>query len=395
MDERVRFIAALRAPDAPPFATLCASFGISRKTGYKWLARYESGGPPARRDQPPTARHFPSAIPVTVQDAVVAARKAHPHWGPKKLRAWLSARDTAVDWPAASTIGAVLQRNGLIRPRRRRPQAPWRGGTERLACDHPNAVWCIDFKGHFALGDGSRCYPLTVSDGFSRFLLACTALTEPQEGPVRAEFERVFREFGLPARIRSDNGPPFATTARGGLSALAVWWIKLGIVPERIDPGHPEQNGRHERMHKTLKAEATQPPSADCASQQRRFDPWRREYNVERPHEALGQTPPAQHYSGSRRIYPRELVVPTYDADDTVRWVSPSGSFSWQGHAVYVSPLVRGEPVGLRQVAAARWRVRYGPLRLGVLATTPTGPQWVVDDTTPSALPDTTRPLAS
>jgi transposase InsO family protein len=367
VDERVRFIAALREAEEP-FAVICERFEISRKTGYKWLARYEEGGPAALVDGEPVPRRCRHATPGAVVNAVVEARKAHPFWGPKKLRSWLSEREPTLALPAASTIGTLLLRHGLIRPRRRRPREPLTG-TALTQCDRPNAVWSVDFKGHFGLGDGTRCHPLTVSDGFSRYLLRCEGLSEPREEPVRVQFERVFREFGLPARIRSDNGAPFATQSPAGLSALSVWWIKLGIVPERIEPGHPEQNGRHERMHRTLKAEATRPAEINLTAQQRVFDRFRREYNDERPHEALNQTPPARHYTPSPRVFPEhELPPPHYGDDVEVRLTYENGTIGWPGGKVLIGRVLAGEPVAVERIGAGRWRVRFGPIVLGAFA---------------------------
>ncbi|HEU4533485.1 MAG TPA: helix-turn-helix domain-containing protein [Polyangiaceae bacterium] len=264
MAERVRFLALLNASDEP-FAAFCRQFGISRKTGYKWVERYEQAGPAGLHDRPPVARACPHRTPEPLVRALCELRKQHPSWGPKKLRARLEVLGQAA-LPAPSTLGSLLKANGLIRPRRRRAYPPPDRGL-LAPVPRPNDTWCVDVKGHFALGDKTRCYPLTVTDHATRYLLGCEALATADERAVRPHFERLFRAFGLPARIRSDNGPPFATVGFGGLSALAVWWIKLGIVPERIEPGHPEQNGRHERMHRTLKAEATRPPEADASAQ--------------------------------------------------------------------------------------------------------------------------------
>ncbi|MCU0686994.1 MAG: integrase core domain-containing protein [Polyangiaceae bacterium] len=373
MDERIRFVAACH-DSHDSFAQLCRSFGISRKTGYKWVARYEARGPRGLEE----ASRAPCAIPHRtaddVRDVLVAARREHPFWGPKKLRCVVAERHPRLALPAPSTIGALLKREGLIRPRKRRLRVPW--STQPLdPCHDPNALWCIDFKGHFALGDRSRCYPLTVTDAFSRYLLACEAMNEGKEGPVRVALERAFREFGLPERLRSDNGPPFASVGLGGLTGLSVWWVKLGIVPERIEPGHPEQNGRHERMHRTLKLEATQPAAADLGAQQRTFDRWRAQYNEVRPHEALGQRPPASAYALSRRRYPSELGEPTYGPELEVRRVHESGRLKRKGVWVPLGRCLGGEPVGLREVGEAQWQVYYGPLYLGTLDETKREPR--------------------
>jgi transposase InsO family protein len=348
------------------FAALCREFGISRKTGYKWLSRFESERAKGLEDREPIAGSCPHRTPDEVADKIVLARKAHPTWGPRKLRAWIADREPGVELPATSTIGDLLRSRGLVRPRRRRLRVP----IERLPlapCGGPNEVWSADFKGHFALGDRKRCYPLTILDTYSRYFLKCEALLEPKEGPVREQFELAFREFGLPLRIRTDNGAPFASTAIGGLTGLAVWWIKLGIVPERIEPGHPEQNGCLERLHRTLKAEATKPAGADATVQQRTFDRFRHEYNDERPHESIGDRPPARVYALSLRPYPATPSSPEYEPEWTVRSVDDHGRVSFAGKCVKLVRCLAGEPVGLREVNDGCFQLRYGPLTLGVL----------------------------
>jgi len=235
-----------------------------------------------------------------------------------------------------------------------------------LPGNSPNDLWCIDFKGHFALGDRSRCHPLTLTDAASRYVIRCEGLVRPHEKLVRPHLELAFREFGLPTRIRSDNGAPFASTGAGGLTRLSVWWIKLGIVPERIEPGHPEQNGRHERMHRTLKAETASPPAEDMLTQQQRFDYFRGVFNDQRPHEALGMRPPRRVYFPSTRPYPIALEYPEY-ADGKVRWTDHAGAISWRGERVPISSALENEPVGLQQIGDSTWAVYYGPVLLGTL----------------------------
>jgi transposase InsO family protein len=374
----MRFIVAI-AEDDEPFAEVCRRFGISRKTGYKWVERYEQIGPSGLEALRPVARSQPHRLADAVADLVVQARKQHPFWGPRKLKAWLSAEHPELTLPAASTIGELLKSRGLIRPRRRRLRVPLH--TSPLSsCDRPNALWCADFKGHFALGDKSRCHALTITDGYSRYLLACEALCEPKTAPTREQFERVFREFGLPERLRTDNGAPFASKALGGLSDLAVWWIKLGIVPERIEPGHPEQNGRHERMHRTLGEEAANPPGATRAEQQRAFDRFRHEYNDQRPHEALGQKPPAKVYVTSARVYPERLREPEYDREFVVRRLDPQGRLMRRGTHLKLARALAMEPVGLREIDDGRWHVFYGPILLGTLDDTASKPRFLRPD---------------
>lgn len=347
-------------------AALCRQFGISRQTGYKWLARYEAQGAGGLMERPPIAARLSHRIDDGLVAQILRLRKEHPSWGPKKLRAVLQAQQPSTRWPAPSTIGDLLKRLGCIRPRRRRLRvAPSPGSL--WAGERPNDVWCVDFKGDFALGDGTRCYPLTITDHVTRYLLKCEALGSTRSEPVQREFEQVFREFGLPRRIRSDNGVPFATRAPGGLSAVAVYWIKLGIEPERIEPGQPQQNGRHERMHLTLGTETTRPPSPTPDGQQVRFAAFRREFNEVRPHEALGQKPPASVYVPSTRPHPAHLEPPTYGDEFQVRWTGNNGVFSWRGESVFVAKSLVREPVGLLQVSETRWLAYYGPLLLGAL----------------------------
>jgi transposase InsO family protein len=251
MDERVRFIAGLQS--GLGMAEACRSYGVSRKTGYKWLERYKVGGPSGLEERSRAPHRMPWAIEDEMQELLIAARCQHPSWGPRKLLAWLERRHRGRHFPAPSSVGDLLRRRGLVKPRRRRRRVQPRVARPGRY-DAPNATWCADFKGWFRTGDGERCDPLTISDGYSRFVLGCHIVERPTLEHVQPQFERVFVEYGLPTAIRTDNGPPFASTGLGGLSRLAVWWLRLGITPDRIEPGRPEQNGRHERFHKTLKA---------------------------------------------------------------------------------------------------------------------------------------------
>ena len=298
-----------------------------------------------------------------VRDAVIALRRAHPRWGPKKLRAVLQERAPRRVWPAASTMGDVLRREGLSQPRRRtRYVVPL---TQPLAAAAaPNDVWTADFKGWFRTGDGTRCDPLTITDACSR-LVFCCRIVSPTDLGVRPWFERTFREYGLPRALRTDNGPPFATPGPGQLSQLAVWWLKLGIQLDRIDPGHPEQNGRHERFHLTLQEETTTPPARTSRQQQARFDRLRREFNTERPHEALGQQPPNRVHVASSRPYPTRLEDPWYDATHEVRRVRHNGEIKWRGELVFISAAVRREVLGIAETERGDWIVRFMHLELG------------------------------
>jgi transposase InsO family protein len=362
MDEKLRFIAACSGDDIN-LSEVARQFGISRKTAYKWLERYDALGLDGLKARPPAPLVAPGRLALPLESAIVALRKAHPRYGPKKLRVLLAQTRPGLALPAPSTIGEVLQRNGLIVPRRRRVRTP-PGQSPLLPAQQPNDLWCIDFKGNFVLGDRSTCYPLTLTDNVSRYLLKCEGMAQPRFEPVQRHLELAFREYGLPSRIRSDNGPPFASVAPGGLSALSVWWIKLGIRPERIKPGHPEQNGQHERMHRTLKAEVA--VKATPEEQQLELDRFRHEYNDERPHEALGQVTPAKKYEPSRRRWPEQLKSPEYE-DSEVRWTH-DGVISWKGQSVKVgASMLDKEPVGLKQVSEHEWDVSYGPICLGRL----------------------------
>jgi transposase InsO family protein len=365
MDERMKFLVMYLVHEWD-MASLCRHFGISRKTGYKWVSRYIEEGPAGLTDHSRAPLSHRLAVPELIIEAMVAARREHPTWGPRKLRAWLKRQHPDTLWPAASTIGEILRRHGLTVPRHRsRKGAPY---TEPLQpCDRPNAVWSADFKGWFVTSDGHRCDPLTITDNYSRYLLRCQAVRATGHEAVQPIFEAVFREYGLPDAIRTDNGPPFATTTVASLSRLSVWWLKLGILPERIEPGKPAQNGRHERMHRTLKQETATPPRRTWRLQQQAFDNFRQEYNCDRPHEGINDDIPTNLYQPSLRQYP--LVVPemTYPDDMTIRRVHSQGDLRWKHHQIYLSEILAGEPVGLRQIDHHHWEIYFGPVKLALL----------------------------
>ncbi len=364
MMERGHFVLAVRK-ETRSFAGLCGEFGISRKTGYKWMERFNEDGWRGLEDRSRAPHHPANSVPESLKDLFVAERKQHPTWGPRKLLARLKRRSKSAEWPAASTIGELLKREGLVKPRRRHARCVGPSGP-RSPMNAPNDVWCADFKGQFRTRDGRYCYPLTISDGYSRFLLSCTGLRNTTSRASRPIFERSFRDYGLPQAILTDNGEPFASVGVRRLSRLSVWWIKLGIHPEQIEPRHPEQNGRHERIHRTLKAETTRPPALNLAAQQRRFDAFQREYNVERPHEALAYETPATAYAPSSRSYPRRLEEIEYPGHYEVRQVMASGAISWKCDLVYVHACLAGERVGLLEVADGIWRVHFSRCELGV-----------------------------
>lgn len=345
-------------------AEICRRYGVSRKTGYKWYERYLEDGVAGLGDGSRRPHHQPHAVDEATVGEILRLREKRPSWGERKLRAWLEQQRPERDWPCAATIGALLKRYGFTRPsKRRRKATPSPNLVEPNASNH---VWAIDFKGWFLTGDGRRCDPLTVSDTHSRYLLCCQAVDETGGAFVRPLLEALFREHGLPERIRSDNGAPFATTGVGGLSRLSVWWTRLGIVHERIEPGHPEQNGRHERMHRTLKQETATPPAASGRAQQRLFDRFRRAYNEERPHEALGMATPGSRYAFSPRPFPDRLPELEYPAGFALRKVEQHGDFNWRFGRAFLGEALAGETVGLEELDDG-WRIWFGPLPLAEL----------------------------
>lgn len=363
--ERMKFVAEVDSGEMSVSA-LCRAYGISRKTGYKWLRRFDMDGLEGLKDRSRMPGVHPNMVSEEIEERICKARRKHPHWGPKKLLSWLERRGQGQSLPATSTAGAILKRHGLVvaRPARQRA-TPYTRPFEQ--CTDANQVWCVDLKGCFCTGDGRRCDPLTLTDASTRFLLRCQVLRRANGEYVRAVVETAFREYGLPLAIRSDNGSPFSSVAVGGLSPLSVWWLRLGIVPERIPPGRPQYNGRHERMHRTLKQETANPPCASLRAQQKAFDRFREEYNNERPHEALGQKTPAMLYTASGRPYPVRLPEFEYPQADQVRKVKFNGGFKWQSVDIYLSQCLAGELVGLEQVDERYWKVWVGPLELATL----------------------------
>lgn len=301
VDERTRFVReALR--NEWSMSDLCRAYGISRRTGYKWLERHHAEGVAGLNDRSRARHTQPHEVSEAVRDLIIRARRAHRMWGPKKLRPWLARAHPSIALPSLTTMATILRDAGLVSPQRRRQRLC--GGTGGLGGeDRPNGVWATDFKGQFRLGDGRYCYPLTVSDAHSRYLLACCAQTSVRGEPVRQRFVRLFETFGVPERIRSDNGSPFASRGVGRLTTLSVFWIDQGIELQRITPGRPQENGRHERMHLTLKRETASPAARTWRAQQQRFDRFVHEFNDDRPHEALEQTCPCEHYTPAAKMY--------------------------------------------------------------------------------------------
>jgi len=361
VDERLRFVA--RRLDGEKMAPLCAEFGISRKTGYKIFERYHACGVEGLTDRSRRPYRHANQLPMVVEKLIVALKREYPGWGAPKIRERLRRRWPGVRCPAISTVHAVLDRHGLVTrrgPRRRRAE-----GTALSWPDQPNALWCADYKGEFMLADRRYCYPLTITDFASRYLLRCEALSTTQERYAFTVFEQVFKEFGLPAAIRTDNGVPFASpNALYGLSRLSVWWLRLGIHIERIKPGHPEQNGRHERMHLTLKTEATKPAAANFLQQQARFDTFLDRFNHERPHQALGMQVPSERYAASPRPY-RGLTDLAYPFHDWTAVVTHCGRLCFDRRKVNLSQVFAGQQVGVRQVTDRIWLVSFMDYDLG------------------------------
>jgi len=361
MDERLRFVA--RRLEGEKMAPLCAEFGISRKTGYKIFERYKDCGIAAFTDRSRRPYRQANRLPPQLEAVIVRLKREYPGWGAPKIREKLRRQSTAPQLPAISTVHAVLDRHGLVKRRRR--HRPGATGTALSRPIEPNALWCADYKGEFMLGDRRYCYPLTITDFASRYLLTCEALSTTQEQFAFTVFERTFKEFGLPQAIRTDNGVPFASAhALYGLSKLAVWWLRLGIEIERTKPGHPEQNGRHERMHLTLKKEATKPAAANVLQQQARFDAFVDQYNRERPHQGLGMKVPADVYARASRVY-RGLEELTYPFHDATFTVTHCGRICFKGRKVNLSHVFAGQKVGVTQVGERIWLVTFMRYDLG------------------------------
>ena len=325
---------------------LCRMHGISRPTGYAVLRHYAEGGNEGLAEHSHAPQRHPNQTPAQIERLVLELRRAHPLWGPRPLKTILQDRNPQLAIPAASTIGAIVEREGLTRHRRKRRRVePYQQPFALV--EAPNDEWACDFKGWMRTSDGERIDPLTISDSLSRYLLRCQAVDKTDTARVQAVFEAAFREYGMPWAVRSDNGPPFASCAVAGLSRLAVWWIKLGIVPQHIEAGHPEQNGRHERMHRTLKEAAASPPKANRRMQQRAFDQFRREYNQVRPHQALAMETPESVYRSSPRPFPARVPEPEYDTTMKVRHVFKHGQFLFDRHDVFLSKVLYGERIGL------------------------------------------------
>ena len=357
MDQRTKFVEAYRSRTWT-MTELCDRFSVSRKTGYKWLHRAEAEGWVGLKDRSRRPHSCPWQTPPAVEQAIVEARVAHPAWGPVKILEYLEKRQPELTLPAPSTAGKLLDQWDLVK--RRRPRRFWRHPSGPLLQPlAPNELMTADFKGQFRTGDGVYCYPLTIADSYSRYLLRCQALSSVSTAEARPVFERLFREMGLPQAIQTDNGAPFSATGLHGLCGLSVWWMRLGIQHLRSRPGHPQDNGRHERMHRTLKAATARPPASNHRAQQRRFDAFRAEYNEVRPHQALGGETPASLWRASSRPYPARIASPTYPGHFEKRLVSNAGCFRFKSHVLFLSQALKQEWIGLEEIENGIWSLHF------------------------------------
>lgn len=363
VDLRMRFVTEYLSEQFS-MTELAASYGISRKTAYYWVKHYETAGPGRLAGASRRPHQMPRATPDEIAARLIALRHQHPFWGAGKLRDHLVSIDPATPWPCRDTIHTILVRAGTVRRRRqRRVVAP---SHHLLRPTQPNEEWTADFKGQFPTGEGVLCYPLTIRDGYSRFVLRCHALMSTALAGTHAQFARVFAEYGLPERIRTDNGPPFAGHGLAGLSRLAVFWIRLGILPTRGRPGCPGDNGSHEQFHRVLKQQTAQPPAASLTAQQRRFARFVEEYNTIRPHDAIGHVPPATRYEPSARPFPRRLPPLEYPAGHLVRRVDSRGRVKWQGRRLFLSEVLASHDVGFAAVEDGIWLLYFAAFPLAL-----------------------------
>lgn len=363
MDQKLQMISDYLTGHYSP-TELSRIYGVSRKTIYKWINRYTVDPEHGLADRSRAPCTNPNAVPDPVKQTIIETKLKYLHLGPKKVMRYLRRQFPDQYWPADSTAGTILAKAGLVRARRRKARvAP--NALPFASCSAPNSVWSADYKGDFQLGDRNRCYPLTVSDNYSRYLLACQGFPNTRYGHAKPVFERLFYQYGLPWAIRIDNGAPFASTAFGGISRLSAWWIRLGIRPERIEKGKPNQNGRHERMHRSLKDGAIKPARYSMRTQQKAFDQYRQEYNTIRAHESLNDRVPADVYQPSIRSMPSKLADIEYGTQMVVRKVRHSGEIKWQGRLVYVSQILAKQPIGFKQISENRWGIYYSFYLLG------------------------------
>ncbi|MFH1046609.1 MAG: IS481 family transposase [Candidatus Omnitrophota bacterium] len=363
MDQKIQFIADWQL-QIFSLTDLSQKYGISRPTGYKLLERYEQLGIEGLKEQSRAPKNCPHRTPKEILNLIIQERLKNRKRGPRKIRAQLKRRYPELDLPAISTVSYWLKKEGLVEERKKRLHVP--PYTEPfLECNAPNKVWSMDYKGQFYMKNDHVCYPFTISDNFSRFLLRCKALAGPRYMPTKEVLKSSFREYGLPDVIRSDNGTPFASKCIGGLSRLSIWLIQLGIIPERIKKGCPQENGRHERMHRTLKSDALDPIAKNLKEQQKQFDIFQHDYNNERPHEALNDQVPSDYYKRSDRPYVEHPHPPEYGYDYKVRHVRQSGDIKFNGQTFFLTESLVGQPVGLKEIADGLWQLQYSFYVLG------------------------------
>lgn len=348
-------------------SSLAEAYGVSRQKAHKWLRRFREEGRRGLEDRSRAPKTIPSKTSSRIKELVVRLRKKRPRWGAPKILAKLGEQHPDLAFPSERTVHSILVDAGLVL-RRRRPRRVHRKPRRELATStQPNDVWCVDFKGDFRLGNGTRCHPLTVTDHFSRYLLVCRGLERETLSSTQETLTRAFKIYGLPTVMRSDNGRPFGSGGPCGLSKLSVWLIKLGVSPEHIDPSRPDQNGRHERMHRTLKDETARPPKHSMRAQQLAFTRFTKDFNEERPHQALGQIPPTRVYESSPREYPRRIEAPAYPGHFETRYVRSNGEIQWKSRRILVGAAFHGEYVGLEEIDEGLWLLRFADWELGVL----------------------------
>jgi transposase InsO family protein len=368
VDQRLQFLSSYQQKEMS-LSDLCREFGVSRPTGYRWINRYKEVGPEGLLDRNRKPHGCSHATSEATENAILALRSKHPSWGARKLKARLEKVQPRVNWPAASTFGNILHRAGLTNPKqKKRRTTPCSEPFSEVTA--PNQLWCMDFKGYFSTGDGTRCDPFTITDAHSRYLIRCQTVSRMDLSQVVAVCEAAMREYGMPARIRTDNGAPFAGTGLLGLSKLSLSWTKMGIVHERIQPGRPQQNGRHERMHRTLKEDTTKPPALTLRLQQKKFDRFRQIFNHERPHEGLNNETPASLYQRSSIMFPRVLTPFTYPRGFQTRRVNTSGDISWHKDRVFISQVFSFEDLGFEEMDEEIFRVYFREIELGELDVT-------------------------
>lgn len=365
MDQKVKLI-SLWLEDIYGITELSIKFGLSRKTIYKWIDRYIDEGIIGLEEKSRAAKSHPNITDSSKIERIIEFKLSHDKWGPKKIIDCLERKYQGESWPTVSTAGEWLKKNGLVKSRKKRRHVQ-RYQDHFVDCMKPNDVWSADYKGQFYTKDRKVCYPLTVTDNYSRYLIACDGLEGPRYIETKGCFERIFREYGLPKAIRTDNGTPFAGTSIGGLSRLSIWWIKLGIIPERIAPGEPQQNGRHERMHRTLKEATVKPAGTDLSDQQRKFDFFRVEYNSERPHESIGMKRPSEIHKRAIRSFPNTIKPIEYPDNFEVRSVRYNGEIKFEGDLYFISELLHSEKVGIKEISDGLWQINFGLHRLGYI----------------------------